>query len=179
MGYKLSITFSKGLKLAQELESLGDTMLQSLLNVMDSYMEQLADRIRTKYLVGEGDTPGKYVAYRQYGDAYKAPTGKLAASVQIIPAHIESDRVRAGVKAAGGDAWYGILHEKGGIQAQYLITPTERPNLVWKGPEGLVARKWAIRLAMPKRPFMQPAKEEMRPEIKEGIKGLLDYLLKK
>ena len=49
------------------------------------------------------------------GQVLNRRSGKLIASTQPIPAYMDGTSIKAGVESAGGEAWYGKIHEFGGI----------------------------------------------------------------
>lgn len=72
------------------------------------------------------------VTQKLSGQVLKHRTGKLAASVNVIPARMEGTQIVGNVIAAGGPAWYGKIHEYGGTFTakkkfkSYTITFPER-----------------------------------------------------
>jgi hypothetical protein len=65
-----------------------------------------------------------------YGIHSRHGMSGLAGSVQVTPAGIEGTTVRGGVHGAGGTAWYGTVHERGGLSS-YDISPVDRRALAW------------------------------------------------
>lgn len=64
------------------------------------------------------------------GLVLKARSGTLRDSAEIDPATVEGDGITSGVHAAGGPAFYGWVHEKGGTR-WYDIYPVNKKALAW------------------------------------------------
>lgn len=65
-------------------------------------------------------------------------TGKLAGSINAIPASMEGGLLTAGVEGAGGPAWYGVVHEYGGTR-EYEILPVHKKALAFFPGESIGA----------------------------------------
>ena len=113
------------------------------------------------------------------GQVLQHRTGKLINSIRALPVRLEGDSIVGEVQGAGGPAWYGRVHEFGGVfvferhsTARYGrgITGTGR---VGRKTRALEQRTMAtyVTAHFPERSFMRSSLNEMRSSITEEITG--------
>lgn len=110
-------------------------------------------------------------------------SGKLGASIRIIPATIDGTMVSGTVEGAGGPAWYGRVHEYGGTWE--VASHSRRTGFTASGTQTrLLTRGGRVRkavasttshtvgsytLTFPERSFMRSSLEDLRESITAAI----------
>jgi hypothetical protein len=77
------------------------------------------------------------------GQVLNQVSGKLAASVRVIPAVVEGDKVTGGVEAGGGPAFYATIQNYGTTRP-YEILPVNKKALAFFGGEGPTPRNKVV-----------------------------------
>lgn len=72
----------------------------------------------------------KIVGEKLSGQVLHHRSGKLIGSVHITPVEIVGTTISAGVESSAGPAWYGKVHERGGLKA-YIIKPVNKKALAF------------------------------------------------
>lgn len=114
----------------------------------------------------------KIVGEKLQGEVLQHRSGKLGKSIVLDPANgavVIGDQVVGSVIGATPPAGYGIVHEKGGINA-YEIVPVSKKVMMFYSAGG--AKRFAKRVLHPplkQRSFMASTLEEMRARITAGI----------
>jgi hypothetical protein len=110
------------------------------------------------------------------GQVLHQRSGKMIASIRVIMAVFDGEKITAGVQGAGGPAWYGRLHEETGTKP-HDIFPVRAKALAFYVGGKLVFAKRVHHPGFPPRPFMAPGWDEMRANtqarIQEGLNGIL------
>lgn len=102
-------------------------------------------------------------------------TGKLANSIRAIPAHAEGTEIVGAVEGAGGPAWYGRVHEDGGMfLARRVLHHPPHPIRRRDGARVMTGTPYEIRF--PKRSFMARGQEVMRSEIERTLQERIETL---
>lgn len=110
------------------------------------------------------------------GDPLHRRTGTLAGSVTVVPAEVRGDKLTGAVEAAGGPAWYGKVHETGGLHP-FDVLPTRKRVLRFMVDGQTIFARIAHREPLPARPFAEPSLDEMREQIVQGIQAAFDRAL--
>jgi len=143
-----------------------DKLVSALLDKMTYLMQRLQQKI-----VGE----------KLSGQVLSRRSGRLADSIIAEPAILEGTDIVGRVAWAGGEAWYGKVHEFGGTRDFVINVQASRREWRRAGVLGKRALRFMLggkevftpyvfHPPLPKRPFMAPSLEEMREEIKEGLR---------
>lgn len=103
------------------------------------------------------------------GTVLQRRSGMLAASVSDPQIETQGAIVTGEISAAGPPAQYGIVHERGGTRA-YDIRPVNKDYLRAMIGGKAVFRKMFEHPPLPKRPWFDPAVEEMREEFIAGLR---------
>jgi hypothetical protein len=110
------------------------------------------------------------IAGKLDGEVLQRRSGLLAASVSDPTITTEGATVTGEISAASGAAFYGVIHERGGSHA-YTIQPVNKDYLrALLGDGKAVFRKMFEHPPLPKRPWFDPAVEEMREEFIAGLR---------
>jgi phage gpG-like protein len=104
------------------------------------------------------------------GQMLKARSGRLIESVQPIPTVVGETVATAGVRAGGGQAFYGAIQEFGGTRGYPIVPVTKKAlSFEWLGSHWI--RQRVYRKPLPPRPFMASSLQEMIPTIVENIEA--------
>lgn len=138
------------------LASRGPAVVAALKFKMDSLMLRLQQWIMERHL----SAPEGYSATMLH-----RRSGQLIRSIEKLPT-VQGDEgtVSGFVKGAGGVAWYGKIHEFGGI-APYLITAINARALRFEINGEVIFRKSVMHPPAMARPFMSSSLQEMREAI--------------
>jgi phage gpG-like protein len=142
------------------LRAKGPQIVQALLVKMNALMLRLQAKI-----VGE----------KLQGQVLHHRTGKLAGSIRAIPAVLEGTMIVGAVEGAGGPAFYGRIHEFGGVfnVKGHMVTQVFGKKV--KAPH----ESKPYTATFPERSFMRTSLEEMRAQIFEGLTQAVGQELKK
>lgn len=102
------------------------------------------------------------------GQVLNAITGKLARSVEAIPATLSGTLIEGSVQAGGGVAFYGRFHEEG-TRGPYEILPKKGKVLAFMLGGKMRFAKRIMHPGLPQRSFVRSAFEEMQTEIIVGL----------
>src|SRR5271165_3868165 len=104
----LKIKLTGGDRLIEALKNKPSTIRSIVSMKMTALMYQLATFILAKKLTGS---------------PLQTRTGKLAASVNVVPTSIQGEKITGAVEAASesGPGFYGQFHEKGGRSAYQIM----------------------------------------------------------
>ena len=115
----------------------------------------------------------KIVIEKLSGQVLQHKTGKLAQSVRIIPTTIEGNVIVGGVVAAGGEAWYGAVHEFGETGTGRWIVPVNKKALHFMiGGKAVFASK-VFHNPLPQRSFVGSATKEFEPTVLSELNDAL------
>jgi hypothetical protein len=157
----LNLSFDgSDVRVAEMLRLKGPTIVQAVMGKMNALMLQLQAKI-----VGE----------KLQGQVLKHRTGKLAASIREIPAVLEGGTVTGAVEGGGGPAWYGRIHEYGGIfdvKGRMITMVFGRKVLVPR-----MSKPYSINF--PQRSFMRTSLEESRADIFASLTQTVQEEMKK
>jgi hypothetical protein len=137
-------------RVAAALRAKGPQIIEAVLRKMNSLTLQLQAKI-----VGE----------KLQGQVLQHRTGKLAGSIRMIPAVVEGESVVGAVEGGGGPAFYGRVHEYGGMFNVKGRMITEVFGRKVKSPH----ESRAYTATFPERSFMRTSLEEMRQRFFEGL----------
>jgi len=146
------------------LKVLGPKIVTALSAQMDFLMIKLQAHIVTDKLEGQ---------------VLNHVSGKLIGSVITNPVELKADILTAMVTSSSGPAWYGRLHEYGGIF-------NAKPKVL-KNPSHMVKRKNGTRamtgsaytITFPERSFMRSSHREMTEEIISKLNMTLKRVVEK
>lgn len=129
---------------ARELRRLGMNMPKVLDREVQRAADRLANRVRSKLA----------------DDVLQRQTGRLWRSVT-------TDKPGEGQREVGTNVKYAAIHEFGGIIPAHFVRPVRKQALSWEvGGIRYFSRGHMIPdVRIPKRPYMRPSMEEVRPEI--------------
>lgn len=113
------------------------------------------------------------VADKLQGQVLKHRSGKLSASIRLIPASVQSTTLFAEVLGGGGPAWYGAIHEYGGDRA-YTIVPTNRKALRFVIGGRVIFAKRVLHPPLPMRSFMRSSLDDQRESIAIGLQQAMN-----
>lgn len=105
----------------------------------------------------------KIVGEKLQGQVLNAITGKLARSVEMIPAAAEAGTITGSVQAGGGAAFYGRMQEMG-TQGPYEIRPVKARVLAFMLGGKMVFAKKVVHPGLQPRSFVGSTFDEMRGE---------------
>lgn len=111
------------------------------------------------------------------GNPLHRVTGVLASSVHAVPTKVEGEKIIGAVEAAGGPAWYGKVHETGGLNP-FDILPTRKRVLRFMRNGEEIFAKVVHHPPLPARPFMEPSLDEMKAQIIAEIQRAFDDALR-
>lgn len=100
------------------------------------------------------------VADKLQGQVLHHRTGKLSASIRVIPPRFEGDSLVGAVEGAGGPAWYGRIHEFGGT---FMRHTAMRFGASGRGrARSLLHRRMGTFATYPERSFMRSSFDDLR-----------------
>lgn len=150
-------------KLQTSVRAKGGEIIAALIPTMDALDTKLQAHVQKTKLEGQ------VLAHR---------SGKLTTSVRVVPAHVEGASLVGAVEAAGGPAWYGLIHEKGGsFTAQRHISHPSHLVRRKNGEKAMTGTPYTI--TFPMRAFMKPSEAEMRPTIEQTLLARISEVLGK
>jgi hypothetical protein len=116
---------------AQSIRGKSDVLVKALVTKLTWLMLKLQQKIQTEKLQGQ-------VLHQR--------SGKLVGSIRTEGVVQEASELKGSVQGAGGVAWYGIVHEKGG-KGPYLIQPVNKKALAFfpSGSLGTIQSKTSLR----------------------------------
>ena len=149
---KIDIEFSSDLSQALAFDE------NKFMRAVETKMGALFDRLQTKI-----------VNRKLGGEVLNRRSGLLAESVSDPEVVTEGTTVTGTLTAAGGDAFYGQVHERGGAGV-YSIRVVDKAALrmMIEGKE--VFRKMVTHAPLPQRAWFDPSVEEMKNEFVEGLR---------
>lgn len=161
----ISLSFNDSdAKVVAKLRERAPLIVSAVMRKMDELMLRLQAKI-----VGE----------KLSGQVLKRRTGKLSNSIRAIPAVIEAnfqgDSIRGAVEGGGGPAWYGRIHEFGGVFNVKARIATHLFGRPLKTPHQIKAHT----ADFPERSFMRTSLEEMRGDIFASLTQTVKEELKK
>ena len=147
-----------------EIEFTGD-LSQALafdenkfMHAVETKMAWLFDKLQTKI-----------VNQKLGGEVLNRRSGLLAESVSDPEVVTEGTTVTGSLTAAGGNAFYGQIHEKGGSRIYGIrVVDKKALRMMIEGKE--VFRKMVTHAPLPQRAWFDPAVEEMKNEFVEGLR---------
>lgn len=131
-------------RLAEYLRLRGEKVLSAVQKQMLLTMLRVQQHIQTDKL------SGTVLQHR---------SGKLIGSVRVEEVRVDGSEVTGSVQAGGGPAWYGRIHEYGGV-----FTAKGR---ISKGGK----RGQPYQMKFPERSFMRSSLADMRSQIFEDLKA--------
>ncbi len=142
-----------GFQLLQALKAKGGRVIEVLMTRSNALMFQLQSKIVSEKLSGQ-------VLNRR--------TGVLSSSVVPIPASLDYPKIRFGIEAASGPAWYGKLFEEGGSRAYDILATKARALRFLREGRTVYARS-VMHPPQAQRAFMKPSVEEFLPTIQSEL----------
>jgi phage gpG-like protein len=148
-------------RVAASLREKGPRIVQAVMRKMDGLMIELQ---------------GKIVGEKLQGQVLQHRTGKLAGSIRAIPAVQEGSSIVGTVEGAGGPAFYGRIHEYGGV-----VEIPEYQRRITGGAKAAINAKLSSRTGttpgtvrahsanFPERSFMRSSLAEFRQRLFEGL----------
>lgn len=99
------------------------------------------------------------------GQVLNIRSGKLAGSIRIDPpATVTAESIFADVVGGGGPAWYGKIHEYGGVKS-YIIEASHKKALMFRVGSKVIFAKRVNHPPLPMRSFMRSALDDLRENI--------------
>jgi hypothetical protein len=160
-------------RVAEQLEATTPRMMGALVYRLDALDTMLQSKI---------------VAEKLQGEVLHHRTGKLSGSIRTVAAIIAGDQITGSVEGAGGPAWYGRVHEDGGVYD--VPEHMRRVGFNVKGETvKLLTGRGAIRkevfgveerpvrahtITFPQRSFMASTQRENEPEFIEALQDTMD-----
>ncbi len=133
-------------RLAEYLRLRGEKVLSAVQKQMLLTMLRVQQHIQTDKL------SGTVLQHR---------SGKLIGSVRVGEVRVDGSEVVGSVQAGGGPAWYGRIHEYGGV-----FTAKGRISKAVGGKRGA-----PYQMKFPERSFMRSSLADMRSQIFEDLKA--------
>jgi hypothetical protein len=145
------------------------TVIEALGAKLDRMTLALTAKLTEIHLRLQAKIAGEKLA----GQVLKQQSGKLAGSIRAIPTVQEGQELIGAVEGAGGPAWYGVVHERGGTHA-YDIVPVSKKALAFMVNGQLIFRKLVHHPPLPRRSFMASTLTEETESIKADLQLTLD-----
>jgi hypothetical protein len=140
----------------ENLRANSDKILAALMDELNSLMLQLQSTI-----VGE----------KLHGQVLQQRTGKLAASIRVVPATLSGTELSASVEGGGGPAYYGKFLEYG--TEPYDIVPVNAKALAFMMNGEMVFTRLVHHPGLPERSFMRSSLDEFQETIVQSLQATL------
>jgi hypothetical protein len=164
----LSVQIKGSDALIKKLQKLPRSVRAVIMTTLNEQMAQLQSYI---------------VSQKLSGQVLAKHTEKLVRSVVPIPATVTGTKVRAGVAAGGGPAFYGKFFEEpsvggtGGIGHAWAINAVKGRALRFVVGGEVVFRQYVFHPPLAARPFLRPSAEEKLPGIIETMQEAINEAL--
>ncbi len=119
---------------------------------------------------------GHIVADKLQGQVLHHRSGKLGGSIRVINATANNDTLEADVLGGGGPAWYGRLHEYGGIFPRHTSAKFQTHGVngrILKHRKAILQRTTATYVTIPERSFMRSSLNDMRETITTQLQAAM------
>jgi hypothetical protein len=145
----------------QLMREKGPRLVNVLATKMNVLLFQLGAYVQTEKLSGQALNPR---------------TGKLRASVHAIPVSVQGTKLVGAVEAAGGPAFYGVVHESGGTR-EYEIRAVKARALAFIVGSKQRFAKSVIHPPIKQAAFMRPSLDENAEHIRSELQKSVDEVI--
>ena len=134
---------------------------------LSGYLEQKIEALRAPIMAKLDAANGRLqvrIQQKVTGELLQQRTGKLARSIEMIPAAVNGDVIEGAVQGGGGTALYAKFQEYG-TSGPYEIAPNKVKALAFMLNGKIAFAKRVVHPGLPARSFMRSTFQEMQPEI--------------